>query len=139
MIPNPLKTKGGLERLRQIKHKGLTLLLCDFSSCDREEGQKLLAALVAQLQKEEDASVRLLLDVHETTHDATMSNEWKRHLDLFNAKLKKSAIIGLGKLNQIALAGIRTYARLMGQEKAAYQIQVFDNRDIALEYLSSDK
>jgi hypothetical protein len=134
-----LKTKNGQERLKVIKHKGAAILLCDFSSCERDEGRQLLDDLLAQLQKEGDGTVRLLLDVNDTTHDASMSTEWKRHLNLFNARLLKSSIVGISRLNRIALAGIRAYAGLMGLEKAVFQIQVFENRDIALEYLSSDK
>jgi hypothetical protein len=139
MTKNSSKTQDAFERLKFVKHNGVNILLCDFSSCTREEGGDLLAALVKRLEKEADASVRLFFDVSNTTHDASMSNEWKRHLDLFDQKLKKSAIVGLSRLNRIALAGIRTYAGLMGHSKTAYQTQVFESRDLALDYLSSEK
>jgi len=134
-----LKTVEGHDRLKLLKHKGSSILSCDFSHCTRDEGQALLADLVAQLAKENDGSIRLFFDVNDTTHDAAQANEWKRHLELFNSRVKKSAIVGLSPLNRIALRGILTFARMMGQEKTALQMQVYDNRELALDYLATDK
>lgn len=122
-----------------IRHRGVPVLLCDFSGCTRESGKKLQDALLERLGREGESSVRLFVDAHNATHDATQGNEWKRHLDLYNFCLKKTAVVGVGALNRIALAGLRTYARLMGKEKAIYQIQVFDSRESALDYLVTDK
>lgn len=133
-----LKNKEGEERLKAVKHKGHSILICDFSDCSRDEGIELLALLVARLQEEAEGSVRLLLNTANATHDATQTNEWKRHLELFNSRLKKSAVIGMSPLNTIALAGIRMYGRLMGQDKAVTQTQVFDSREAALDYLGSE-
>jgi hypothetical protein len=47
--------------------------------------------------------------------------------------------VGLSPLNRIALKGILTFGRMMGQEKTALQLQVYDNRELALDYLATDK
>lgn len=134
-----LKSKDGSERLKLLKHRGIGILSCDFSSCSRDEGKTLLLELIAQLEKEENGSVRLFFDVNDTTHDASHANEWKRHLELFNLRIKKSAIVGLSPLNRIALGGILAFGRLIGQEKSALQLQVYDSRELALDYLATDK
>lgn len=139
MAKEALKIKDGTERLKGLKLKGCSILICDFSDCSREEGGELFLQLLERLQKEPESSVRLLLDVQRTTHDATQANEWKRHLETFNSRLKKSAVVGLTPLLRISLTGLRMYARLMGHEKIAAQAQIFDNREAALEYLASDK
>ena len=134
-----LKSKDGIERLRLLKHRGTGILECSFDTCTREEGRELLVQLVARLQKEAAASVILLIGTQGAVHDAAQGNEWKRHLELFDSRLKKSAIYGLAPMHRIALAGLRMYARLIGREKAALQARVFDSRDAALEYLVSGK
>src|SRR5260221_9616426 len=106
MSMTELKTTEGADRLKLIKHKGAGILSCDFSHCSREDGKGLLEDLLAQLGKESDNSVRLFFDVNDTIHDASQANEWKRHLELFNKRIKKSAIVGLSPLNRIALKGI---------------------------------
>src|SRR4051812_38001303 len=105
-----------LERLKTIKHQGVPVLMADFKDSNREEAQELLRDLITRLNEEPEQSVRLFLDIHNTIHDSSHSNEWKRHLDLFNSRLKKSAIVGLTPLSRAAMAGMQMYARLMGQD-----------------------
>lgn len=133
------KNQNGVERLKQIRQNGVSIMICDFSNCSRDEGVEILKLLVTNITNEAPASVRLLIDTTQSPHDASQANQWKRHLELFDSRLKKSAIVGLGPLNRIALAGLRMYARLMGHEKSASQVQVFDGREAALEYLASEK
>jgi hypothetical protein len=134
-----VKTKANLERLKVLKYKGQNILVCDFSHCSRDEGRLLLTQLLARVEKESEASVRLLLCVEDTTHDASHTNEWKRHLDTFGSRLKKSAVVGLSSLNRVALAGLHMYARMMGHEKISSQAKPFDTREAALDYLAADK
>src|SRR6185503_18893210 len=139
MNKEALKNQNGVERIRQLRQNGVSILICDFSNCSRDEGVELLKQLVTSITNEAPGSVRLLIDATQSTHDSSQANEWKRHLELFDSRLKKSAIVGLGPLNRIALAGLRMYARLMGHEKATSQVQIFEGREAALEYLAAEK
>lgn len=134
-----LINQNGIDRLRKLRHNGVSILVCDFSNCTRDDGVTLLQELISKLKDEAPNDVRLLVDASYTTHDPSQTNEWKRHLDLFDSKLKKTAIVGLGPLNRIALGGVRMYAKLMGLEKATLQAQVFEGREPALDYLATEK
>jgi hypothetical protein len=125
------------ERLKIFNHKGASILACDFSHCDREEGKALLEALVKRLRSEPGHSVRLLVQTKGATHDPSQSTEWKRHLELFNDRLAKTAVTGLSPLNRMAMSGVRMYARLVGQESAIAQAKIFDSRETAVDYLAS--
>lgn len=134
-----LKTSDGQDRIRNIRHKGVQILLCDYSGCSRDEGRVMLDDLLARLKEEPDSSVSLLSDCSNTVYDPSQATEWKKHLELFNARIKKSAVTGLGPMNRFAIAGIRMYAKLMGQEKVLMLTQVFETRESAMEYLATEK
>jgi hypothetical protein len=71
------------------------VLIGDFSGFERMQSETLLKALVERLEKESEGSVRLLIDARGAVHDSSQTNEWKRHVPLFNSRLIKSAVIGL--------------------------------------------
>ncbi len=139
MPTTQLKKPDGSERLKVLKHKGISILSCDFSGCSRDEGQSLLEELVAFFEIESNGNTRVFFDVNNTTHDSKQANEWKRHLTLFNKQIAKSAIIGLSPLQRIAIGGILTFGRMVSQEKTVLQLKIFDSRDDALDYLASEK
>jgi hypothetical protein len=132
------KNQNGAERLRILKHKGIQVLLGDFSGFERSQSEVLLKALVERLESEAEGSVRLLIDARDATHDSSQTNEWKRHVPLFNSRLVKSAVIGLGPLTRMAMLGVHMYAKLMGQNKPSTQAKPFDSLEKALDYLASE-
>ena len=134
-----LRTEEGLERLRVQKHKGTAVLICDFNASTREEAGQLLQDLVETISLEAEGSVRLYISAEGASRDASHATEWKRHLPLFNSRLKRSAVTGLSPLNRMALAGVRMYARLVGQDRAPPQTKVFESRSEALDYLAAEK
>lgn len=125
------------DRLKIFKHNGASILACDFTFCSRDEGKVLLEALIKRLQTEPEHSVRLLVQTKGAIHDPSQATEWKRHLGLFNSRLAKSAVTGLSPLNRISMAGLRMYARLVGQDGAAMQAQIFESHETAVNYLAS--
>lgn len=139
MPTTPLKKLDGSDRLKLLKHQGISVVSCDFSGCNRDEGQTLLEELVAFLEIESNGNARVFFDVNNTTHDSKQANEWKKHLALFNKQIAKSAIIGLSPLLRIAVGGILTFGRMVNQEKTALQLQIHDSREEALDYLASEK
>jgi hypothetical protein len=126
-----------LERLKQFKHEGQNILVCNFSDCGRDERAQLFETLLKALSESAEGSVRLLVEVGGLEHDAVRANEWKKQIDLFNSRVLRTAITGLSPLNRMALSGVRMFAKLMGKDKAVQNVQVFDTRHDALDYLAS--
>jgi hypothetical protein len=125
------------ERLKQFKHNGHSILLCNFNDCAREERAQIFEALIKALSESPEGSVRLLVEAGGLEHDAVRANEWKKQIDLFNSRILRTAVTGLSPLNRMALAGVRMFAKLMGKDKASQNVQVFDSRNDALDYLAS--
>jgi hypothetical protein len=139
MSKDQSKNKLSSERLKVIKHKGLSVLYCDFSNASREEGKQTHKLMVERLEKESDESIRLLINCKNTVYDPVLAMDWKKRMPLYKAKLKKSAIIGLSALASMALKNVLVYAKLMGLDRPGVQAKVFDNKESALDFLVGEK
>ena len=125
-------------RIRTLRHRGKEVLTVDASHCRREQLEIVLKdyfTFLSGLAPKRD--VLVLMDYSGSQHDPNLATLWKSELPLLNARLRRSAVIGMSALNTVAAQAYRQSAELMGQSIGEERGVQFNDRTEALDWLTS--
>ena len=92
--------------------------------------------LAAELHKEPDHSLRVVLDVAGGSANYKGTAYWESQLELYDSKAIKAAVVSTG-MKRLVTSAIVTAAHLMGLG-FAQRVKIFDDRQKAIDWVAQD-
>lgn len=119
-----------MERIRFISHRGQRVLLADLSGCSAQQLGELVESVPPYVAKETPNSVLLLADFSGSEFTRETVERLKIAAVFTRPHLKNSAWVLDNNLPKALLDSIRTFS--------ARRIETFENREAALDYLTTE-
>jgi hypothetical protein len=119
-----------MDRTRFIEHRGTRILLLDYTDVrDPDEAVAAIRKSMEVVAREPPASLRILTDVSGARYNTRVVQALKELAAHNRPHVRASAITGMGGLHRIAYQAVMAFSKR--------KIQVFDDRDSALDWLAA--
>jgi hypothetical protein len=116
------------QTITQVKHNNKSIIIMDYSRCDREELLKRVTEVMAWITKQPQNSLLTITNVTEQHFDRETVDAFKK-LALYNKPyVKAGAVVGISGLLKIAYSTIMKFS--------GRNMPLFNTRDEAIAWLA---
>ena len=135
-FPSSQAGHGPAPRIQTILHNKAEVMVMNFENATREEKIQLQLEIARLLEQLADHSVLLLNNLTGGTYDPQAANSWKPLAELFERKVRKSAVYGASAIAETSIAGHYNTAKLVFGIDRNERGRVFASRKEALDWLA---